>query len=81
MFNPFKPKPIEESHITLGGGVVELAFNETTRTVVMIDQSGSADLQALTDLEKHFKSKGWFLHVMAVMPSTVAHSETEYEHQ
>jgi hypothetical protein len=74
MVNPFKNKSVdapEEHHITLASGILEVAFNVETKTVFMIDQTGSVDEAALIALEQWYTSKGWFLHVVAMLPSTV----------
>ncbi len=67
---PFKPTQqpdaFEEHHIVMPG--LEISFNHATRTVFVIDQTGSVDTVALSELEDWYKSKGWFMHAVMVEP-------------
>jgi len=76
MRNPFAPAPKtppapQESQITLGSGMIEVAFNHTTKTVFILDQSGTGDVEALQDLLAWYRNQGWFLHAVTVMPPTI----------
>jgi hypothetical protein len=65
-----KPKPTpdatEEHHIVLPG--LDIAFNHTTRTVFIVDQTGGTDAVALQELENWLSAQGYFLHGVSVLP-------------
>jgi hypothetical protein len=59
-------KAAEEHHFTLPG--LDVAIVHSIKTVFIIDQVGSADLDPLRDLEDHLKKQGYFLHCIVVQP-------------
>jgi hypothetical protein len=85
MWNPFQqktPEPappdyLEEHHIILPG--IDIAFNHTTKTAYMIDQTGAAEvgLEGLRDLELWLKDQGWFLHCVSLKAPTKQEPKTE----
>jgi len=60
----------QEHRISLPG--LEIAFNHTTRTVFMVDQTGAEDTEGLLALEKCLKAQGWFIHCVVVEAITPA---------
>ena len=72
MQNPFnKSDAIEEHHIVLCNGIIEISFHHASKTVFYLDQTTGANDDALNDLLAHLKSQGWFLHAVTVLPSTI----------
>ena len=73
MQNPFRSNTdaIEEHHIVLGNGIIEISFHHASKTVFYLDQTTGASDQALGDLLEHLRSQGWFLHAVTVLPSTI----------
>lgn len=70
----FSPKPMdapEEHKIELPG--LSLAFNHTLKLVLLVDQTGTTDTQALKELEAWINSAGYFLHCVQVEETPDAH--------
>ena len=81
MVNPFKKAPeksdaLDEHHIILGNGIIEVVYNHSTKTVFMLDQSGS-DVKELEELQAWYHKQGWFLHAVTVLPPTIINRDRQ----
>jgi len=56
----------QEHQISLPG--IDIAFNHTTKTVYMLDQTGATDTDALRDLDEWFEKMGYHLHCVKIAP-------------
>ena len=69
---PKLPEPItiidalQEHQISLPG--IDIAFNHTTQTVYMLDQTGATDVDSLRDLDEWFQKIGYHLHCIKITP-------------
>ena len=56
----------QEHQIILPG--IEIAFNHTTKTVFMLDQTGADNTDPLRDLDEWFEKIGYHLHCIKIAP-------------
>ena len=73
----FRTDAPEEHHIVLGNGLIEVAYNATTKVVFVIDQTGS-DTKTMEELQAWCEKQGWFLHAVIVNPPSIINRDLKH---